>query len=450
MMTRLLLRQVNLIDQPAAPPRRADVWIEAGCLSRIEPNHRVPGAQAPPPLAPEDRRGGSAPEERPDPTSLAVELDASRMWLGPPLIDPHSTLEDPDQGRAETLDSLRRAAAAGGYGHVALLPWALDWRDRPERLRWRWPAPMGLHLWGSFSVAGADQALAPHADQIEAGAIGLASTDQLPPLELLERGLRLAEMGQRPVLLAPRSSALTQQGFVRERVEGLRAGWPPDPVLSEMLPLQQALTLQQAFPTLELRLMNLSTAEAVVALASHVQRPPASVCWWHLVADSGCLEPSAEGWRLAPSLGGPQDREALIGGLADGTLTAVAVHHQAFDAEERLLPLDQRRPGLAGHGVAFSLLWRELVERRAWNPERLWQVLCWGPADFLGLAAQQVGLDARRWILFDPDHLWRWDRSSCPSLAANQPFWGDTIRGAVVASGFSDPGEWRLPGGPWC
>ena len=144
-----------------------------------------------------------------------------------------------------------------------------------------------------------------------------------------------------------------------------------------------------------------------------------------------------------------RSREALIKGLADGTLTAVAVHHQALDAEERLLPLDQRRSGLAGHGIALSLLWQELVERRHWPPQRLWQVLCWGPAAFLGLSAENVGLDRQRWVLFDPDHRWRWDRSSCSSLAANQPFWEETIKGAVVASGLSDPRDWKLPGGPW-
>ena len=71
------------------------------------------------------------------------------------------------------------------------------------------------------------------------------------------------------------------------------------------------------------------------------------------------------------------------------------------------------------------------------------------PADFLGLEADQAGLDARHWILFDPDHPWCWDRSSCPSLAANQPFWGESLNGAVVASGLSEPGDWTLPGGPW-
>ena len=58
---------------------------------------------------------------------------------------------------------------------MALLPWASSWRDRPERLGLHWPAPMNLHCWGAFSSEGADADLAPHADQLEAGAVGVAT-----------------------------------------------------------------------------------------------------------------------------------------------------------------------------------------------------------------------------------------------------------------------------------
>ena len=103
--------------------------------------------------------------------------------------------------------------------------------------------------------------------------MGLASGESLPPLALLERGLCLAEMGSAPVLMAPRDPALAVRGFVRERVEALRAGWPLDPVLSETLPLQSLLTLAAAAPEVSLRLMNLATAEGV-ALLRAAPRPP--------------------------------------------------------------------------------------------------------------------------------------------------------------------------------
>ncbi len=457
-----LLRGVNLLEAGGMPPRRADVLIRGDVLEWIAPCSSGSGAPAEP-LHPT----GSAETAEllqaleaaaADPSSEALQaalapgaaelIDAATLWLGPPLVDPHSSLEDPLLGRSETLASLAAAASAGGYGSVALLPWGCDWRDRPDRLSLSWPEPLQLLLWGSFSQGGADQELACHGDQIAAGAIGLACGDQLPPLSLLERGLRLAEMGERPLLLPPREGSLCQQGFVRERVQALRAGWPVDPVASEALPLELILGLSELLPAAPLRLMNVSTREAVQRLARQPAPPPASVHWWHLLADSSRLDPADGGWRTVPSLGGPEDRQALIGALADGLIQAVAVHHQALDAEEQLLPLDQRRAGLAGHGRVLPLLWQVLVVENGWRPEQLWQVLCWGPAAFLGLDPPSLRAPSRRWILFDPTAPAAAADRRSGSLAANLPPQLGSGRGALVASGLRGSGGWWAAGFP--
>lgn len=426
-----LLRGVQLLEGPGLTPRRADVRIEAGRLQNVA----------------EAASGGDG-----DP-GLRV-IDAHRCWLAPPLVDPHSVLEDPLQGRNETLASLAAAAAAGGYGTVALLPWGRPWRDRPADLALGWSEPLRLHAWGSFSRGGADQELADHDDQLRAGAVGLAGGAALPPLALLERGLRLAEMGDRPVLFCPRDPSLSQQGFVRERVEALRAGWPVDPAVSETLPLDTLLALSAVLPQARLQLMNLSTAEAVQRLAVLERPPAASVCWWHLLADSSRLDPTASGWRLEPSLGGPDDREALIGALHSGLIEAVAVHHQALDAEEMLLTLEQRRAGIAGHGLTsdhggvLPALWHELVTRRGWSAQLLWQRLCWGPATFLGLEPEQLRSGSRRWILFDPEA--RPVQDTPTSLAANHPIAPGGATGAIVASGLRGTAGWWAPEAPSC
>ena len=423
MASALLLRQVHVLEGPATPPSRRDVWLEG---------RRLMGWTLASPGAPRI-------------TAEVRELDGSRWWLAPPLVDPHSVLEDPWLGRSETLDSLAIAAATGGYGTVALLPWAQSWRDRPERLSLAWEKPLRLALWGSFSAEGADADLALHAEQITAGALGVAGTDQLPPLALLERGLRLGEMGAHPVLLAPRESSLCQEGFVRERVEALRAGWPTDPPLSESLPLQTLLNLRTAHPQVNLRLMNLSTAEAVSLLRVQPDPPPASVSWWHLLADSGHLHPADEGWRVRPSLGGPGDREALIQGLRDGLLSAVAVHHLPLDGEEQLLPLDQRKAGVAGHGIALPMVWRELVGRRGWLAEEVWQVMSWGPSRFLNLPPERLLCPTERWLLWDPDQPWAGAPWETGSLAANGPTLPqEGLRGRVIASGLLPEERWHL------
>jgi dihydroorotase len=423
-MTSHLLRQVQLLEGPDQAPRPCDVLIENGRIAAI-------GAEAP-------GRGAA----------LGLAPLAAEGWLlAPPLVDPHSQLEDPHTGAAETLASLERSAIAAGYGTVALLPQARSWRDRPERL----PLPCGgsglrLLCWGSFSLDGAGQELAPHGEQLAAGAIGLAEGPELPPLALLERGLSLGEMGAAPVLLAPRDSSLSQQGLVREGVEALRAGWPMDPPLSETLPLQALLSLAQLLPERRLRLMNLSTAQGLAQLAAvpQGQRPAGSVCWWHLLADSASLDPIAEGWRVVPPLGGPADRQALIAGLASGLLTAVAVHHQALDPEEQLLPLDQRKPGVAGHRFVLPALWQALVVAQNWRIEQLWRVLCFGPAAFLGLEPPRLAVGSNEWILFDPEQVWQPAADPLAPLAANQPLARAPLTGQVLATGLS-ASLWRGP-----
>ena len=382
-------------------------------------------------------------------------IEASGWLLAPTLVDPHSVLDDPLGGRCETLASLARAAAAGGYGTVGLLPWASWWRDRPERLGLRWPEPMRLRLWGSFSLEGSDQDLAGHADQLAAGAVGLAGGHERPPLSLLERGLALGEMGAAPVLVAPRQASLCASGFVREGVEALRAGWPPDPTVSETLPLSSLLALGALPSSKNLVLMNLSTAAGVDLLEQQRSQPRngdvpamATVDWWHLVADSGQLDPAAEGWRLVPSLGTPRDREALIAGLASGLITAVAVHHTPLDAEEQLLPLDQRRPGIAGHGaprgLVLSQLWQQLVAGRGWTPAQLWQVLSWGGSQLLGETPERLEIGSRRWLLFDPEAPWTWHPQESLSLAANQPLLGAALKGQIRATGLTKAEDWLL------
>ena len=431
-MQPLWLRQVSVLPGPGQPIATTDALIDsAGALLNWGD-----------PVASSAQEQGLTP------------IEANGWLLAPTLVDPHSVLDDPLGGRSETLASLARAAA-GGYGTIGLLPWASWWRDRPERLGLNWPAPMRLRLWGSFSLEGSDQDLAGHADQLAAGAVGLSGGDERLPLSLLERGLALGEMGDAPVLVAPRQASLCANGFVREGVEALRAGWPPDPTVSETLPLSSLLALGALPGSKNLVLMNLSTAAGVELLEQQRslpragnQLPMASVGWWHLVADSGQLDPAAEGWRIVPSLGSPRDREALIAGLASGLITAVAVHHSPLDAEEQLLPLDQRRPGVAGHGAPRGLvlpqLWQELVARRGWTPAQLWQVLSWGGSQLLGETPERLEIGSRRWLLFDPEAPWTWQPHDSLSLAANQPLLGAALKGQIRATGLTEAENWLL------
>lgn len=384
-------------------------------------------------------------EAREQASTLGVAPDPRpRQILAPCLVDPHSVLDRPFSGPAETLLSLRHAAARAGYGQVALLPRANSWRDRVERLQGfaGEDSDVRVHLWGGFSIEGRGEQLSAHGDLLDQGACGLAEDDACPPIALLQRALVLGEMGEAPVLLAPRDPGIQGDGLVREGVATLRAGWTPDPVASETLPLGQLLDLQRQFPQRRLRLMNLSTAAGVSQLAAASVRPQASVCWWHLVSDHSRLSPTEMGWSVTPSLGAPEDREALIQALGAGVIQAVAVHAVPIDEEDCLLPPDQRKRGLAGHQLVLPALWQTLVLERGWTIRQLWEVLSFGPSRLLGQPEERLETGSRRWLLFDPEHSWRMDRRDPDQpRAANQPWQGLMLQGHVTSSGLRSPGN---------
>ena len=421
MQNTLLLDPVRILHGPDQDEQQGAVFIENGLLRGFDQTARSLAA-----------RQGLTP------------TDAGNKLIAPCLVDPHSVLEDPVNGRAETLQSLARCATAGGYGSVALLPRSRTWRDRPERLALREPdepSRLTIHLWGSFSTAGQGEHLSCHGDLLDHGAIGLADDDAMVPQALLERGLLLAEMQSAPVLLAPRDPDLQADGLAREGVETLRAGWAPDPTSSELLPLTQLLALQRQHPQRNLRLMNLSTAEAVSQLRSEASPPMASVSWWHLIADSGSMQNDDPGWCVRPSIGSPADRLALQQAVQDGLITAVAVHAVPLDEEDMLLPADQRPTGLSGHHLVLPLLWKALIRESGWTVPQLWQALSFGPSSLLNQPSEQLSIDSDRWLIFDPEHRWSVSRNdSAAPLAANIPWAGREIKGRVLACGLSRSG----------
>ncbi len=363
---------------------------------------------------------------------------AKKMLLAPCLVDPHSFLESPFSGREENIYSLIKKATLAGYGQLGILPRSHLWRDQIDSIisLKTIKSEVLLHLWGAFSLGSKGTALSKHADLLQNGAIGLSEDDFIPPIEILRQGFLLGEMKQSPVLFAPRDQSLQEGGMSRQSVETLRAGWPPDPIESEILPLIQLLELHKQYPQINLKLMNISTSQGVSTLKDSYSKPMATVMWWHIVCDSSNLSPFDIGWSVTPSLGSAKDRDALIKGLEDNVLTAISVNSTPTDDSETKQPANTRKKGISGYNLVLPLLWDQLVRKSGWKVEKLWEKISFGPSQILNQAEEKLTLGSNRWLLFDPEKEWvQSDEKKHLTTATNQPIKHKKIYGKVIDCG---------------
>ncbi len=368
-------------------------------------------------------------------------ISAKHLLLAPCLVDPHSVLENHLNGKVETISTLLLKAAKAGYGQIALLPRGSIWRDKPEYLQplSNYKKDVLIHLWGSFSQKGKGKELSPHKELLDFNAVGLADDDSIIPIELLRKGIMLNELQDKPLLVAPRDKTIQGDGIAREAVEALRSGWPLDPIESETIPLAILLELQKQYPKLNLRLMNIATADGVRMLARNTSNPLSTVSWWHLVADQSFLTSTDIGIRVVPSLGNENDRLALKEGLRRGVITGVSVSGVALDDAETKKPISERAPGLNGYHLVLPFLWQELIEKSKWSIEELWEAISFGPSKVLNLPEEKLKIFSNRWVLFDPKKQWvqnNFDSNQrLGTSSSNQPWKDRTITGQVIDCG---------------
>ncbi len=363
---------------------------------------------------------------------------AKNMLLAPCLVDPHSYLESPFTGKEENIYTLIEKATFSGYGQLGILPRGGLWRDQIESIisLKAIKSEVLIHVWGGFSLKGKGANLSKHAELLQNGAIGLSDDDFMPPTELIKQGFSIGDMKDSPVLFAPRDTLLQAGGLSRQSVDTLRAGWPPDPVESEIIPLLQLLELHKQYPQIALRLMNISTAKGVSILKNTCSKPITTTSWWHIVNDNSCLSPYDIGWSITPSLGSPIDRASLKKGLEENIITAISVHSTPTDDSENKLPATKRKKGISGYNLVLPLLWDELVRKSGWEVEKLWEKISFGPSKLLNQSEEKLSLNSNRWVLFDPDKEWyQSNEEKHLTTATNQPMKDKKIIGKVIDCG---------------
>ena len=139
--------------------------------------------------------------------------------------------------------------------------------------------------------------------------------------------------------------------------------------------------------------------------------------------------------KVSPPLRGDRDRLAIIEGLSDGTIDAIATDHAPHSPEEKDVEFEYAPPGLVGLETALALGLTELVEPGHLSPNRLIELMSSAPARILGLDGHGGPLQPGRpanLVVFDPDTEWTIDSSRFHSKSHNSPFGGRSVKGRVL------------------
>jgi dihydroorotase len=352
-------------------------------------------------------------------------------------------LRTPGREDEEDLDSGTRAAAAGGFCALLAMPNTEPVVDSAavlgallEQAKAEADVPVGFLAAISKRQEGAE--LTEMGELADEGAVGF--TDDGRPVvatSLMWRALQYSTITGRPLAVHCEDPTLSRGGHMREGVVSAELGVGGWPSIAESVMVERDLALA-AYEGHALHLMHLSARESVEALRraqADGVAATAEVTPHHLVLTDEAVRSLDPNVKMNPPLGTGDDRQALVEGLRDGTISCIATDHAPHARHEKEVPFEAAPFGVTGLETAFSALYTHLVERRVLPLETLIERMSTGPARAYGLDAPRVAVGARaNLVLLDTEASWRVSEDAFRSRSSNSWLLGETLKGRVRAT----------------
>jgi len=382
--------------------------------------------------------------------SAAEILDAKGLIVAPGFIDLHCHLREPGQEMSETIETGTRSAARGGFTAVCCMPNTNPVNDNASVTRGiveRAAASAAVRVWpiGAASMGSKGEALAEIAAMKSAGIVAVSDDGKpVASARLMRQVMDYCNSLDLPVIDHCEDPSLFAGGVMREGAQSLRLGLQGIPAQSESICAGRDVEVA-ALTGARLHIAHMSTRgslEYVRWARKQGLRVTCEVTPHHFTLTDEDVRYDSN-YKMNPPLASRADRDALIAGLADGSVDAIATDHAPHHPASKDVEFDRAPFGITGFETALSLGLSELVHTGKLSLMRLVELFTTGPARVLGIERKIAAGEPADLTLFSTDHEWTFRAADSPSKSRNTPFDGRAFRGAPMATIVAGRVAWK-------
>jgi dihydroorotase len=364
-------------------------------------------------------------------------IDVTGCWVVPGLIDMHVHLREPGQEYKETIATGAAEAAAGGFTAVACMANTKPVNDNASVTDYilekaRAAGRARVYPVGAVSKGLLGEGLAEIGELKDHGCVAVSDDGRpVASAALMRCALEYCLGLDLPVLAHPEELSLSENGSMHEGEWSTKLGLRPIPAAAEEVMVARDLLLAELTGA-RLHLQHLSTAGSVRLLREAKARGvkvTAETCPHYFTLTDAAVRGYDTNFKMNPPLRSEADRLAVIAGLADGTIDAIASDHAPHSLVEKEVEFSAAANGIVGLATILPLSLRLVADGKI-SPLRLVELLSANPARILRVGGGSLKPGAVADVtVIDPEAAWTVDKTKFQSKSRNTPFDGWKVKG---------------------